>query len=54
MDANISCKCKDCKQAFTTTSKEANWLFNKGLELYKRCASCRLSRKEKDSKKKGE
>lgn len=55
MDGTITrnCKEKDCKKSFTITTKEAKWLKDKGLELYKRCPECRRKRREEKNGQQG-
>lgn len=48
MDKKI--KCRDCGNTFTLTVDEQNWFREKGLELPKRCKSCRQKRKQKGGK----
>lgn len=46
-EGSITKTCKECKNSFTYTTSEAEWLREKGLEPYKRCPDCRKARKEK-------
>jgi hypothetical protein len=39
------CKEKDCGSRFEISRKEADWLKEKGLELFKRCPACRMKRR---------
>jgi hypothetical protein len=46
-----NCKERECRQPFTITVKEAEWLKEKGLEPFKRCPDCRKKRRlEKNGK----
>lgn len=39
-------KCSDCNKLFITDEEEREWYITKGLELPKRCSSCRTKRKK--------
>lgn len=45
-----TCKEENCKKEFTISAAEANWLKEKGLELFKRCPECRKRRREENKK----
>lgn len=49
---DITVECKDCGAKFVVTGGEQQFMFEKGLELPKRCPDCRKRRKEqRDGKK---
>ena len=51
MNATITrnCKEKDCKKSFITSIKEAKWLEDRGLGLFKRCPECRKKRRKEEN-----
>jgi len=43
---DITYLCKDCKQSFVFSEGEQDYYRDRGLAIPKRCAKCRLSRRQ--------
>lgn len=38
--------CVECKEVFSVSADEQEWLMERGLAMFKRCKSCRLKRRQ--------